>query len=580
VNDDGLIAHWPLRGDARDTSGHGNHGRAHAVDFSAEGPEGEPGTAARLDGCGAAVEVPHAESLRLGTGNFTVTAWVRAEEVFSGPAGDVLSKWDADARRGFGLAIHGSSAGYNGMGDARNVHFGIDAAMDHPWEDRGKPWPSNTYVSSLTVWRGSLYAGIADAVGEKWSACRVFRYAGGEDWEDCGRVGDSLRTHSAYSMVVHGGELFCGTGRYDWWSVGPDECDPVRVYRYAGGQEWLDCGQPGVNYRVLSLASFQGSLYAGTDAMAANPDAGKVHRWVGGTEWEDCGRLGEQYSVFALCAFRGRLYGGTQWGEVYRYEGEQEWTYIGRPFANDQVHCLQVYRGGLYAGTWPDGIVARWEGGHQWSHCGALGGVVGHTYGETDTPQVSAINEVNELTVYNGKLYAGVIPKGEVYRYEGGREWTMVRRLVSAPDYNPDHTDGWSRVPCMTVYRGRLFAGTSTCRGVADANPHHEVGRVYSTMAGQAVSHDDDLGSGWHHLAAVRSSGRLSLWVDGRPVAESEPFPGAGYNLDCEAPLRLGAGEWGTFHGSLADVRLYGRALDEDEICRSAAHDAAPRPAL
>jgi len=72
------------------------------------------------------------------------------------------------------------------------------------------------------------------------------------------------------------------------------------------------------------------------------------------------------------------------------------------------------------------------------------------------------------------------------------------------------------------------------------------------------------------------AGGRLSLWVDGRRVAESAPFPAAGYNLDCEAPLRLGAGEWGTFRGSLADVRLYRHALAEGEIARLATHDRTP----
>ncbi|MBM3502214.1 MAG: hypothetical protein FJX74_26480, partial [Armatimonadetes bacterium] len=106
MNQDGPIGHWPLHGDARDVSGHGNHGRGCGIDFAAEGPGGEPGTAARLDGCGAAIEVPHAEAMRLGTGDFTIAAWVRTEDVFAGAAGDVLSKWDADARRGVTLCIH------------------------------------------------------------------------------------------------------------------------------------------------------------------------------------------------------------------------------------------------------------------------------------------------------------------------------------------------------------------------------------------------------------------------------------------------------------------------------------------
>ncbi len=67
------------------------------------------------------------------------------------------------------------------------------------------------------------------------------------------------------------------------------------------------------------------------------------------------------------------------------------------------------------------GTVLRYEGQDQWTDCGQLGIA-------TDKYQ---INEVNDLTVFNGKLYAGVIPKGEVYRYEGGtecrRSWPRLR---------------------------------------------------------------------------------------------------------------------------------------------------------
>lgn len=562
-----LIGWWRFTGDARDHSGRGNHGRGFGVDFAAPGRHGQPGTAARFNGVDASIEVPDAESLRLGTGDLTLAAWVRTPDLHDGVPGDIVSKWDDRARRGFNLSIKGSSAGYNSMGDARNVHFGIDNAMDNSWEDCGKPWPSNTYVSSLTVWKGDLYAGLADAAGDGRKACHVFRYGGRQRWLDCGRVGDSLKTRSVYSMIVHRGEIFCGTGRYDWWSVNSKNCDFVRVYRYGSGQEWIDCGQPGHNYRILSLATYRGDLYAGTDAMGQHPDSGKVYRWAGGTEWVDCGRLGNQYHVFALTAHHGRLFGGTQWGEIYRYEGGTEWTYLGRPFGNTQIHCLQTYRGALYAGTWHQGYVVRWEGGQEWTECGVLGGVTGRIHGETDHPQVSPINEVNELTVYNGKLYAGVIPKAEVYRYEAGREWTMVRRLVAAPDYDPEMTDGWSRVPCLTVFKGRLYAGTSTCRGVADAkSAGNEAGRVFSTMAGQAISFDDDLGSEWRHVAAVREGGRLRLCLDGRVVAMTGPFPAASYNLATDRPLRIGFGAVDYFTGDMEDVRLYDRALTEPEI--------------
>jgi len=556
--DSGLVGLWKFNGDCKDSSGKGNHGSPFGVDLTSAGRSGKPNTAALFDGVDDCIEVHNSDSLAFGTGDFTIAAWVRLEENLTDVIGDIASKFDEDARRGFNLCIKGSSGAYNSYGDAKNVHFGIDNAMDAPWEDCGKPWPTNTYVSSLTVYKGELYAGIADAIGDGTDACHVFRYAGGTEWVDCGRVGDSLRTRSAYSMIVHKGDLYCGTGRYDWVTVSPENCDFVRVYRYAGGKEWTDCGQPGENYRILSLCSFKGDLYCGTDdnQRECGPEAGKVFRYAGGTEWVDCGRLGDKIRSFCVFPHNGILYGSTD-GDVFRYEGGTTWTYIGNPFHNSQVHCLQVYKGKLYAGTWPQGYVCRYEGGMQWSLCGRLG---------VTTGRHQRINEINDLTVYNGKLYAGVIPKGEVYRYEGATSWTLLRRLVSNPDWKAKGTATWARVPSLTVFDGKLYAATAACRGYAEENPHYEVGRVYSTMAGQNVSYDEDLGSGWSHIVAVREGGSLKLHVDGKLVCSSQAFAAESYDLANNEPLYIGFGAVDHFSGAMDELRMYDRALSDADV--------------
>lgn len=367
---------------------------------------------------------------------------------------------------------------------------------------------------------------------------------------------------SAYSFIVHKGDLYCGTGYQDWAKARRATGGFSHVFRYAGGKKWVDCGQPGENHRVLSLASFKGEIYCGTDGDPADgPLTGKVFRYAGGKKWVDCGRLGKQTNVFSLVVHDGHLYGGTG-GEVFRYEGGQEWTYIGQPCDNTQVHCLQVYKGGLWAGTWPQGYVCRYEGGTEWANCGTLGRVVRAKPGRKQGP----LNEVNDLTVYNGKLYAGVIPKGEVYRYESGQDWTMFRRLVSDPGYSPYLFDSWARVPSMNVFGGRLYATTGTCRGYAEENPHCEFGRVYSTSAGRVVSHDKDLGSGWKHVAAVRQEGAIKLYVNGQLVSESGPFRKECYDLENTEPLLIGFGAVDYFSGDMEDVRLYSRALPEGDV--------------
>src|SRR5436190_2246999 len=75
------------------------------------------------------------------------------------------------------------------------------------------------------------------------------------------------------------------------------------VYRYEGEKEWSDCGQFGNGYRVMSLASFRGDLYASDDQL-------KVYRYDGGQKWAYCGQLsdGSERLVNCVTSYRGHLY--------------------------------------------------------------------------------------------------------------------------------------------------------------------------------------------------------------------------------------------------------------------------------
>src|SRR5690606_32758829 len=89
--------------------------------------------------------------------------WVKCETPMTNTLGDLVSKFDPDRRRGLNFHLAGSAPSYNGMSDTRHVHFGIDDGYLGEWDDRGKPWPSNSLISCLVVMDGELYAGIADA---------------------------------------------------------------------------------------------------------------------------------------------------------------------------------------------------------------------------------------------------------------------------------------------------------------------------------------------------------------------------------------------------------------------------------
>jgi len=440
-----LKGRWKLAGDCQDSSGQGNHGTARSVVYG-EGPHGAANGAAVFNGRDSMMQVPDAPSLRLGSGDFTICLWARPETPMRGVFGDLVGKFDAKRRCGVNFHLAGSSPGYNAMSDTRHVHFGIDDGYLGTWEDCGKPRASNALVTCLIVFEDQLYCGIADAA-EPSQAARVFRWTGGRQWVDCGRLGSDPNHLSVQAMIVHRGKLYAGTGIYDWVRArgqiqGTPPAAKTRVFVYQGGTQWQDLGQVGEGSRVLTMASFNGELYVGLDA---NPGGGKCFKH-NGTAWIDCGAP-DGVNLQNLLPLGGVLYAATH-GRVHRYEGGQRWSCIGdHPFEITQTHCLDVAGGKLHAGTWPQGYVLRHEGDQKWSNAGRLGLVPGQ-------PEC---NEVNDLIVHNGKLYAGVIPKAEVYRYESDDQWTLVGSLVHRPDWARNRLDTWCRLTAFASFQGKAL---------------------------------------------------------------------------------------------------------------------------
>jgi hypothetical protein len=545
-----LMGHWPLQENASDVTGK-HHGVAHQVTF-VDGPGGSTTAAAQFNGPSSLIEVPAANDLQLANKDFSITTWVRCDTPMRGVFGEALSKFDPNSRCGFNLQVAGSTAGYSAMSDSRHIHFGIDDGYIGPWTDCGKPWPSNSLVSALVAYEGELYASIADA-DDPMDAARVFRWVGETEWEDCGRLGNDSGHLSVQSMIVHDGRLYAGTGVWDWVRASGDGFEPAlsRVFVYEGGRKWRDLGPVGTSVRVLSLASFNGDLYAGLDRVGG----GHCFKYDG-QSWTDCGAPdGDNFEN--LFPVDGVLYGATHRNH-YRYDGGQSWTCLSRePHGITQTHAFQTYQGKLWAGTWPQGYVLRWEGS-EWANTGRLG------IPEGDHQE---INEINNLIVYNGKLYAGVIPKAQVWRYETEGHWTLMNSLASRPDYTVEEIASWCRVPTMTAYRGRLFAGTGSCISRAiDVDPDHTLGRVYAIELGQTVSHDHDIGTGWTHVTAIRLGRELQLYVNGEHVATSQAPDSHTFDLTNPRPLTIGAGPQGTFAGCIADLRLYNGVLNDNQV--------------
>ena len=205
--------------------------------------------------------MPASEKLNLGKDDFSISIWVKCAGTPGDIVGDVLSKFDLATRTGLNFTISASSSGYSSNCDTRNVQIGIDSNTEGKWEDCGRPSPTNTSVPNMVVYNGDLYVGIAGSIDSN-ETCKIFRYAGGGKWIDCGRAGDISSAISVQSMIVHKGDLYVGTGIWDWIRNHCKYQTETHVYKYLGGTSWLDCGQAGNATRLSALASYSEDLYS------------------------------------------------------------------------------------------------------------------------------------------------------------------------------------------------------------------------------------------------------------------------------------------------------------------------------
>ncbi len=521
----GLVGHWKLDGNSEDRSGNGNHGRSEgALEFTAPLPLGGGPGAALFDGRSASITVPQSESLALGAGEFSLAAWVRADRVTTDVPGDIMSSYSPATRRGFNFGIQSAAGVGSSQSNWRNVFFGIDDGKIEPeWTNHGRPGNA-VYAMALAVHEGALYAGTYE--GGAGETGHVYRFAGGTTWEDCGAPAGC---NAVSTLAVYGGDLYAGVSCYRaQGSAQPDSPNKRpggSVYRYAGGTEWVDCGQLGDAEDVFGLAVYAGELYG-----SAMYSAG-MFKYAGGKTWLPCGNPGTRVAVLGV--FQGGLYAtGYDVGGVFRYEGDQRWSFCGNAGDSTQLYSFASYQGQLHTGVWPSGSVYRTEDGRAWLDCGRLGEEL----------------EVMGMMVYNGKLYAGTLPLAEVFRYDGENDWVSTGHLDATPDVR------YRRAWTMAVYQGRLFCTTLPS------------GNVLSLEAGRNVTHDHALPNGWHHLTAVRANNALRLYVDGALVGESATFTASDYNLANGEPLQIGNGQIGPLSGSLSDVRFYNRALSDGEV--------------
>ncbi len=519
AEENSLIGHWSLTGDALDRSGSKNNGINHGVIL-------KPNQPAIFDGRKAFIEVPHSESLSFGTGEFSISVFVNTSAVLDDVIGNILGKFDPITRRGFQLSIKNHAGMTSSQSNHRHLHFGIDnGKQEAKWADHGR-LGNAILIYSMAVYNNQLFAGTC--VAGKEEAGRVYRFDGGDKWIDCGAPD---QCNAVSSLAVFNGKLYAATSKYRLAGSSLRESENAsfggNVFCYLGKGKWEHCGKlPGVE-AINGMVVYKGNLYASSMYAPA-----AFFRYEGGKNWISCG-VPNGKRVESLAVYNGELFAtGYDEGAVYRYDGKK-WEHSGKVSGSStQTYGFTVYRGNLYVSEWPHAEVFRYAGGSRWIKVGKLGNE----------------KESMPLAVYNGKMYSGSLPLGEVYRYDGGSTWTHFGRLDMTPDVR------YRRVWSMAVFRGRLFAGTLPA------------GRVHSIEAGKNATCDTAIKPGWRHIVARKGKEKLSLYVDGKLVATSTLFDAADYDLSNDKPLKIGFGAHDYFNGKMKNLRIYRKALSPAEI--------------
>jgi len=469
----GLKLHLPLRNNVQDKSGNNYHASSSGqVLFEGSKPF------ATFTGKNSWLDIPSSSVKDLNQSDFSIAFWMRSDAQGS-MGGDIFSWYDPSLSRGINLSLRSNLGVTTNQPNFRHLHFGIDDQKQSDWQDCGKPGDSLS-AFALAVHQNCLFAGTCEP-GANQSG-RVYRYAGGKRWVDCGSPDLS---NSVMGMAVFENDLYVGTGKYRIaGSALPESSNNNlggKVFRYLGGNRWQDCGQLPDTESVGGLVVFRGKLYASSLYKPAG-----FFKYDGDKNWSKCSTPSgvkinsslpdsqkniENFRVEALTVFDGFLYASSyDGGYVFRYDGEN-WTNLGRLGDNTQTYSFSAYQGKLLVGTWPSGKVFKFESPNQWTDLGRLGGEL----------------EVMGMMVHNGRLLAGTLPQAEIYDYLGNSSWKKIVRLDFTP--NVKYRRAWTMAEhdgqlfCSTLPSGKIFsfeAGANTAWGHSLPKGWHHISAIKS----------------------------------------------------------------------------------------------------
>jgi hypothetical protein len=356
-------------------------------------------------------------------------------------------------------------------------------------------------ISASAVFQGSLYVGTHKTTG----GAEVWRYNGtGSSWTKVSQTTAGTIAASGTSgiasisaMTVFNGNLYVGTSKVN----------EAEVYRYDGGTNWTRVNSAAGTISgttavdgISSLAVFGGSLYAGSRENAK----ADLYVYNGGTTWSVINATPGSFvttntvnvdAISAMVVKNGFLYLGVSRGidaDVLRYAGGSGATgtaiFLSMNLASatgsflingtaittmTEVTAMTVFNGGLVValrrvgGTNGAEVISLSDGPSTGTTAPNSWTRLGSATGTLTTGGTSAIGNIDSLTVYNGRLYAGTRKGGsqaELYRYEGPAAWTRLYATGTL-------VNGGTSIDSITnliQYNDKLIIGTAKQSGGAE----------------------------------------------------------------------------------------------------------------
>ncbi|MCE7936311.1 LamG domain-containing protein [Candidatus Saccharibacteria bacterium CPR2] len=469
------------------------------------------------------------------------------------------------------------------VNDGTTVYAGTydSAGTGQMWSWNGSAWTRlggngvnkswccyNLQSLEVMQWVGDyLYAGTGYTVAGN---AMVWRFDG-SNWELVGGQGvnsswSAFTYESVSSMASLGGKLYVGLG---YTPAGDGE-----VWEW-DGSTWTQIGGTSsgnwgtsTHEMVLSMSVMDGKLYAGLGTGAGDAE---VWEWSGsGTAWTQIGGLNADNwgasgfdRVQSMAVYNGKLYAGlgvtTNESEVWEWSGSgTAWTKVGGDAVSsswntnyETIRTMTNFGDKLVVGLGDAAGDAE-----VWTYDGSTWELIGGGASSVNSSWSSGTYEyIPTMTVYNGKLYAGLgyTPNGdgELWEFNGTDDWTQI----GGDTLNNGWDGNVEEVKALSVYKGKLYVGNGNSGNTEDPSiwSWGNNGFVQSSTA--------SFDTNWHHIGATYNGSTMKIYIDGSEVGSQS----ASLTMpDSTKALYVGA-SWGGreqgkargyFQGLLDEIRI------------------------